>query len=147
MSENAPERVAERIISDLTGRRGFGQVWDQLDDGIRNEIKRTLTQIVRNDQKLTPFEDMLVRAVVSKREAKAAYDEAYDARAEDYEAWSKGEPALRTAICACDSRILKLVTSMADGKCKIEPCPTCGSKLRIDNGDACGHCGCDIEGE
>lgn len=30
--------VVDAIISDLTGRRGFGQTWDECDGGIQTEI-------------------------------------------------------------------------------------------------------------
>jgi hypothetical protein len=53
-----PEQNAvDRIISNLSGRKGIGDEWDCLDEDIRQEIRETLTGIVRE-------------AIVAEREAR-----------------------------------------------------------------------------
>lgn len=38
--------VADEIISDLRGRKGMGDEWDQVDDDIQEEIRESVALII-----------------------------------------------------------------------------------------------------
>jgi len=42
------EKIVKALISDLTDRSGFGNVWDSLDDEIQTEIKREWKNIINS---------------------------------------------------------------------------------------------------
>ena len=43
------EIIVDRIIEDLTSRRGFRQAWEEIDDDIKEEIRDTWIEIVRSE--------------------------------------------------------------------------------------------------
>ena len=46
-SHDIKEDVVNRILNDLTDRRGFRQVWDEIDDDIRDEIRESIKKIIQ----------------------------------------------------------------------------------------------------
>jgi hypothetical protein len=42
-------RVAWKIIEDLGGRRGYRQIWDELDSDIRNEIFKSSSMMISDE--------------------------------------------------------------------------------------------------
>jgi len=40
------EIIVDKIVDDLSDRRGIGQEWDQIETDIKNEIKETWCNIV-----------------------------------------------------------------------------------------------------
>jgi hypothetical protein len=39
-------RIVEKIVRDLEDRRGLRQVWEEIDDDIRKQIKKTWADVV-----------------------------------------------------------------------------------------------------
>lgn len=48
MEDKTAFKIVERIIEDLTDRRGLGQEWDQIESSVRAEIKDTWVRIASN---------------------------------------------------------------------------------------------------
>jgi hypothetical protein len=55
------EHIVTRIIDDLTSRRAFDNLWDEIDDGTRGEIRQQWVQLTRKDLRValtTPVENV-----------------------------------------------------------------------------------------
>jgi hypothetical protein len=46
MKESTAEDIAEALIADLQDRRGFRQVWDSMDEGVRREVRWSFRRII-----------------------------------------------------------------------------------------------------
>lgn len=46
MDKRTAEVIVDEIITDLTDRKGFDAMWDEIDDDIRDEIRDTWIKIV-----------------------------------------------------------------------------------------------------
>jgi hypothetical protein len=42
-------KIVDRIMGDLTGRKGFDWVWDDLDEPTQDEIRESLIKIVKEE--------------------------------------------------------------------------------------------------
>ncbi len=49
MTREAARRIVDRIVADLTDRRGLGQEWDQIDDEIQDEIIATWVDLIATE--------------------------------------------------------------------------------------------------
>jgi hypothetical protein len=46
ISEKEAEKIVDKLIDDLQGRSGLGNVWDEMDDEIRRDLKDAWIEIV-----------------------------------------------------------------------------------------------------
>lgn len=53
------ERVANAVLRDLTGRRGFRQSWDECDEGIQDEIREAIGTLAIAEMR-TPTSGMIL---------------------------------------------------------------------------------------
>jgi hypothetical protein len=51
MDRKTAEKIVDKIIDDLSDRRGLSGEWDMIDDEIRHEIRETWIEIVLRNSK------------------------------------------------------------------------------------------------
>jgi len=44
--KSLPEAIAEKLIRDISSRKGLGDEWEDIDDEIREEIKQTWIELI-----------------------------------------------------------------------------------------------------
>ena len=52
MTEKEAAKAVDLILADLQDRGGFGDVWDGIDDGVRDEIRSKWVRIVKQASEL-----------------------------------------------------------------------------------------------
>lgn len=46
---NIYKRIAEKVIGELAGRKGFDNFWDKIDEDVRKEIIDKITEIITTE--------------------------------------------------------------------------------------------------